>query len=114
MFRKTQLEIDQIKEKLSNGESSFKNGSAMVEVSLSDLNKLLELAYFHEKESERTQSDFIKKTKVLQKSFELLDDIESERAKYFYALDKILELNETAHCLEDAFEIARSAMETQK
>ncbi|MDY0951704.1 hypothetical protein COL15_16240 [Bacillus thuringiensis] len=37
--------IDLIKEKLSNGKSRFENGKNVVEVSLSDLNELLRLAY---------------------------------------------------------------------
>lgn len=37
--------IDLIKEKLSHGNSRFEDGKALVEVSLSDLNELLSLAY---------------------------------------------------------------------
>lgn len=37
--------IDLIKEKLSNGKSYFKNGKAVAEVNLSDLNELISLAY---------------------------------------------------------------------
>lgn len=37
--------IDEIKEKLSRGKSSLREGRAVLEVSLSDLNKLLDLAY---------------------------------------------------------------------
>ncbi len=37
--------IDSIKNKLSNGKSRFENGKTVVEVSLSELNELLSLAY---------------------------------------------------------------------
>ncbi|PEE08189.1 hypothetical protein [Bacillus cereus] len=37
--------IDSIKNKLSNGKSRFENGKTVVEVSLSELNELMSLAY---------------------------------------------------------------------
>jgi hypothetical protein len=37
--------IDAIKEKLSNGKGRFEDGKTLVEVSLSELNELLNLAY---------------------------------------------------------------------
>lgn len=37
--------IDLIKERMSSGKSRFENGKVLVEVSLSDLNELLDLAY---------------------------------------------------------------------
>lgn len=51
MFRETQIEIDVAKKKLSEGNSRIENGKTLVEVGLSDLNKLLEIAYHHEKEN---------------------------------------------------------------
>ena len=51
MFRETQIEIDVAKKKLSEGTGRIKHGKTLVEVGLSDLNKLLEIAYRHEKEN---------------------------------------------------------------
>ncbi|MGX5609899.1 hypothetical protein ACWKTZ_26375 [Bacillus cereus] len=51
MFRHTQMEIDKVKEKLSNGNSRFEEGKTLTEVHVSDLNTLLDIAYKHEEEN---------------------------------------------------------------
>ncbi|MDA1675629.1 MULTISPECIES: hypothetical protein [Bacillus cereus group] len=51
MFRNTQVEIDKVKEQLSNGNSRFENGKALTEIHVSELNKLLDIAYKHEEEN---------------------------------------------------------------
>lgn len=51
MTRSTQIEIDNLKTKIEGAESKFVDGQVMMNISMSDINKLLELAYRYERES---------------------------------------------------------------
>lgn len=104
MFRPTQLEIDQIKKKLSDGNSRFENGKLLVEVNLSDLNTLLDLTYKYERDWNGT-------CEVLSKANELIKSEEELNLKYYYGLNSILNLNDT-NTLEDAYKIARKGLES--
>ncbi|MBG9694204.1 hypothetical protein ABD91_26090 [Lysinibacillus sphaericus] len=78
MLRSTQIEIDQVKAKIHGSESNFVDGQVIMNVSMTDINQLLDLAYRYERESFGT-------SEVLQKANELLeapqyDPIEAAKA----------------------------------
>lgn len=66
MCRKTQVAIDEIKEHISRSPSSIVEGEVYVTASLSNINKLLDLAYVYERESYGA-------AEVLQRANELLE-----------------------------------------